>query len=152
MKRMATLTTSGIEELELSLNELAALPDSMVCEMLAAEGEVIKAAQVRKVASALTKSGERLTGQLGSSIVVNRKLRKKKDERYITVYPRGQRAQTSKGRPVRNAEVGFVLEFGAPGRHIAPTQWMRSANEEAADKAVQAAEQVYDAWLKSKGL
>lgn len=149
---MATITTRGIEDLALSLKELAVLPDSMVGGMLEAEGEVLKAAQIRKVATALTKSGERLTGQLGSSIVVNRKLRKKKDERYITVYPRGQRARTSKGKPVRNAEVGFVLEFGAPGRHIAPTQWMRAANEEAADKAVQAAEQVYDTWLKSKGL
>lgn len=169
---MANFNTTGIEGLELSLEEVADLPEEVLLEMLEAEGEVVRRAQVRKLQElALVDSR-----QLVKSIAVSKKLRSNgrysgSTTRYILVYPKGVRkkadgsAQTTRHRykkkqagrtasvhDTTNGEVGFINEFGAPRRGIGPTQWMRTANEEAADEAAQAAMRVYDAWLKRKGL
>lgn len=141
---MAQFDSVGLEGLMMSLEELAALPEAVVREMLTAEGEVLKAAQIRSAQKTFSAKRSR---QLEASIVVGEKLLKGKNGPYITVYPQGTRENG-----VRNAEVGFVEEFGAPKRDIDPTQWMRIANENATEAAVDAAAQVYDKWLKRKGL
>ena len=46
---------------------------------------------------------------------------------------------------VRNAEVAFINEYGAPARGIMPRPFIRDANEECADEAVEAAENVFSA-------
>lgn len=169
---MASFNTIGIEGLELSLEEVANLPEEVLLEMLTSEGEVIKRAQVRKLQElALVDSH-----QLVESISVDKRLRSNgrypgSTMRYILVYPKGVRkkadgsAQTTRYRykkkragktasvhDATNGEVGFINEFGAPRRGIGPTQWMRRANEGAHSEAVEAAMQVYDAWLRAKGL
>lgn len=169
---MANFNTTGIEGLELSLEEVADLPEDVLLEMLEAEGEVIQRAQVKKIRELdLIESH-----QLEESIVVDRKLRGNgrysgSTTRYILVYPKGVRKKTDGStqttrrhfkkkragktesvHDTTNGEVGFINEFGAPRRGIGPAQWMRTANEEAADEAAQAAMRVYDAWLKRKGL
>ena len=146
---MANFNVTGLGGLALSLEEVADLPEDVLLEMLSAEGEVIKTAQVQKIeALHLVDSG-----QMRDSITVDDRLRGKGGyaggtTRYINVYPKGIR----KDRKSRNAEVAFLEEFGAPRRGIAPRNWMRTANEEAADRATQAAAEVYDCWLKGKGL
>ena len=123
----------GLDALILGLEELAALPDEVLLEMLEAEAEVIKAAQVRSIQE--TFSAQR-THQLEQSLKVN-----------STMTPSGTRENG-----VRNAEVAFVEEFGAKNRGIPAHQWMRRANESAADDAVEAAARVYDQHLEDKGL
>lgn len=155
----------------LSFQEVMELPEDVLHEMLQAEGAVIADAQRKKIQELdLVDSG-----QLRDSIAIDEKMkgdvRLGGTIRYINVYPKGTRkkkddsAQTAtrkfkkrrKGktesvREVTNSEVAFVNEFGAPGRNIPATQWMLVANEEAADSAVDAAEKVYDNFLKSKNL
>lgn len=141
---MATFELSGLEVLELDLEELAGVPDCVIEEMLTAEGDVVSAAQKRKLAQL----GMVDTGQLSDSITVNRKVRKKNGAQYITVFPKGKRRDSRS----TNGEVGFINEYGAAEWKIKPGQWMRQANEESAGEAVQAAEAVYERWLKEKGL
>ena len=78
---MAQFEISGLDDLILSLEELAQLPDEVAAEMLTAEGEVIKAAQQQSLQSA----GLVDTGQLQASIKLDKKLRKKGDERSMLV-------------------------------------------------------------------
>ena len=135
----------GLDALILGLEELAALPDEVLLEMLEAEAEVIKAAQVRSIQE--TFSAQR-THQLEQSLKVNSQLRRSRNGyAYITMTPSGTRENG-----VRNAEVAFVEEFGAKNRGIPAHQWMRRANESAADDAVEAAARVYDQHLEDKGL
>lgn len=61
------------------------------------------------------------------------------------VYPQG-----TNERGNRNAEVAFINEFGKHGQPARP--FIKTANEEAADTAVEAAAKVYDKYLKSKNL
>lgn len=178
---MADFNATGIEGLALSLEEVTELPEDIVLEMLQAEGEVVADAQRKKIRELdLVDSGQMMEsitvdkklrsagrlydrggGYTGLPGMV----------RYINVYPRGTRkgagasVQTStrkfkkrrKGatestRVVTNSEVAFENEFGVPSRGIPATQWMRDANEDAADAAVDAAMKVYDKFLKSKDL
>lgn len=144
---MARMEIDGLDDLELSLKEIADLPESVLLGMLEAEGQVIRSAQERRLQG--LGFGEESTGQLAGSIDQTHRLKRdSKGVPGITVYPKGVRRDGK----TRNAEVGFILEYGAPMRGIAPRQWMRVANEEAAGEAASAAARVYDAWLKSKGL
>ena len=57
----------------------------------------------------------------------------------------------------RNADVGFVLEFGGHydkhGKGGIPAHgWMREANEKCADEMTEAEAKIYDEWLKSHNL
>lgn len=141
---MAQFETTGLEGLELSMEDLAQIPDGIIEEMLFAEGEIIKDAQIRK----LHELGMVRTGQLAESISVERRVKGSGSARYIIVAPHGKRRDGK----TSNSEVGFIQEVGAPRRNIKARQWMRKANEESAGDAVNAAERVYDNWLKSKGL
>ena len=61
------------------------------------------------------------------------------------VYPKGTRRHGNKRRA---AEVAFVDEFGKRGQPARP--FIQTANEKAADRAIDAAARVYDDFLKSK--
>lgn len=140
---MASFNTMGFEGLELSLEQLADLPEAVLLDMLAAEGEAVKQAQSSELASFAR------THQLEQSIAVSRKLtRDRMGTPGISVYPQG----TRRGGRTRNAEVGFIQEYGAPRRGIVPAQWMRKANARAEDAASKAARRVYDSWLDGLGL
>lgn len=133
----------GLDALILDLEELSELSDDVLREMLEAEAEVVRAAQVKSIQA--TFSADR-THQLEASLKTGR-MRRRDGEAFLYLTPSGTRENG-----VRNAEVAFVQEFGARGRNIPPRQWMRKANESAADEAVQAAAQVYDRHLRSKNL
>jgi len=57
--------------------------------------------------------------QLLNSIAPSRVLRDEKRGKHIDVYPQGDREDGG-----RNAEVGFVNEYGADGRDIPARHWM----------------------------
>lgn len=139
---MARLSVSGAAELQLSHEQLASLPDSVLDAMLDAEAEVVERAQKKKGEA----YGVHRTGVTLASIKRGKKL-KTKDGRAVNIAPQGKNARGN-----RNAEVAFLNEYGVPKRNIAPRPFIRDANEEAADEAVSAAEKVYDDYLNKKGL
>lgn len=139
---MGRLTVNGMDTLIDSLADLAKIPDSVIEDILNAEADVIVAEQ-KKTAQAM---GVYDTGVTAGSI---KKTAVKKSglDRSISVYPQG----TNK-RGDRNAEVAFINEYGAPGRKIAARPFIRTANEQAEEKMVEAGEKAYYAYLDSKNL
>lgn len=162
--------TDGFNELLIDMQTLMEIPDDVVNEMVEAGGTIILEEQKRT----LTEMGLVDTGQLRDSLVLRKKIKggdwtqlgKGPHPRYVLIHPdstarkkhtryRLSRRAYKRGkrtRPIQNNEVGFILEFGAPGRGIAATQWMRKANAQAEDAACAAAQAVYDNYLRSKNL
>lgn len=149
---MAKLSFSGLDELMLSMKQVSELPDDIANDMLQAGGEIVKTAQERKIRAIL---GQR-SGKLANSVTVTPKTKTRKGgERFVTVYPKGNHhTYNHKGtqKTVRNADVLFVHEYGAPKRGISAKGIVRSANEESAEQATAAQAEIYDKWLQSKGL
>ena len=142
---MANLSTRGLEELIGDFEAIAELPDDTILEMLTAEAEVIAAAQESEARAML--AGDYSTGETAQSIAYDKKLRNTKDGKAIYVYPKGTRKHGNKRRA---GEVAFINEFGKAGQPARP--FIQTANEKAADAAVEAAARVYDGFLKSKNL
>lgn len=142
---MASISTSGLEELIGDLEAIANIPDSVILDMLTAEADVIAAEQKAQAAAML--SGETSKGITAQGITYDKKLKTTKDGKAIYVYPKGIRTD---GNRRRKAEVAFINEYGKKGQPARP--FIRVANEKAADAAAQAALKVYDNYLKSKNL
>lgn len=139
-------TVSGLDEFSLSLQELAALPDTVQDDMLEAGAEVVAKAQRDKVMA----SGiyDRESTQHVAESIKPGKVKVKKGRRVIYVSPTGKRKRGS--TETRNAEILFINEFGKQGQSARPA--VRDANEACAEATTQAEFQVYDKWLKSKNL
>lgn len=137
---MATLSVNGYEAFSLSMAELAELPDDVLDEMLRAEAAVIETEQRQSG----ERYGVRRTGRTLASIGPG-KIRRTSDGKAITVYPIGRNAKRD-----LTAMVAFLNEYGRPGQK--PRPFIRDANERGAEKAAKAAEEVYDNYLRKKGL
>lgn len=140
---MAELSTSGLEEIIGDLEDIATLPDDLVLEMLTAEAEIVAAAQEAEARA----MGVFDKGITAGSITHGKKLTVRGSERCLYVYPRGTRTD---GNTRRVAEVAYVNEYGKEGQPARP--FVNTANEKAIEAAVDAAEKVYDKYLKSKNL
>ena len=140
---MATFSSTGADDLILSLEEVANLPDSVKDDILNAQADVVVKAQKAKARS----YGVNKTGVLISSITKG-KPKTSKGVRTLAVYPRGTRKRGDK--TVRNAEIAFVAEFGRRKQKARP--FIRDANEESAAETTAAGAAVYDKFLKSKNL
>ncbi|MDE6880185.1 MAG: hypothetical protein K2P20_02380 [Oscillospiraceae bacterium] len=144
---MGSLKTDGIDSLSLDLSELAYLPDRVVADMLQAEADVILSAQRSEIES-------RWKGpySLGISAKSIRKgsVKKGKDGYSISIYPQGSRKRGKK--TVRNAEIAFINEYGAPKRNIRARPALKSAIARKEDEAAAAGKKVYQAYLDSKNL
>lgn len=144
---MGSLKTDGIDSLSLDLSELAYLPDRVVADMLQVEADVILSAQRSEIES-------RWKGpySLGISAKSIRKgsVKKGKDGYSISIYPQGSRKRGKK--TVRNAEIAFINEYGAPKRNIRARPALKSAIARKEDEAAAAGEKVYQAYLDSKNL
>lgn len=136
---MALLTTNGLSEFSFTMEELSDLPGSVVEDMLNAEADIVVEAQKRKGRA----YGVHRTGVTLSSIRKGR-IHSTSDEKKIYVTPQGVN-----DRGNRNAEVAFVNEYGTSKQ--APRPFIRDANEESIDSAVEAAEEVLDAYLANSG-
>lgn len=151
---MATFESGGIDELMLSLQDLAALPDSVETQMLRAGAAVAVAAHKRKLASIGLVRSRTLANS--PAMRIKRARADAGGRRYALVYPAGvhgtYKARAGGEKITTNAEVGFIYEYGAPHKHIPARQWMREANETCADDVVRAEAAVYDKWLQSKNL
>ena len=140
---MAKLGVNGLDDLMLSLQEIAEIPDDVAEAMLTAEAKVVEEAQIAYGATML--KGPYSTGQTAASIGRTGMKFGEDGVRQMYVYPQGR---NDKGE--RNATVGFINEYGK--RDQPPRPFVATANEAAATPAVEEAAKVYDAFLKSKNL
>lgn len=140
---MASLSVDGLDDLMLSLEEIAAIPDDVAQAMLDAEAQVVEEAQIAQGMA----MGVYDTGDTLRSIRRGRMKRTKEGGRAVYVTPQGV---NDKGE--RNAAVAFMNEYGVPSRRIPARPFIATANAAAVEPAVAEAEKVYDEWLKSKGL
>lgn len=148
---MASFNFNGMDELRLSMEQLAQTPEETQYSMLEA-GAAVLVAKWKEVLSAMKR-----TGQLIESIKAKRKTGD--NGPYILVTPDGRRRSEYLGiRKTKkmgnykktNAEVAYVLEYGTP--RMAARHWMETANEEASDEVVAAEAAVWDEYLKSLNL
>lgn len=141
---MAEWNEEGLDELMASLERVADIPEEVLHEMLHAQADVVEAGQKDALKRMERKYG---TGKLEDSIGSGKVKRDKSGIPCVYVYPRGKR---EKGK-TSNGEVGFLLEYGAPGRGIGPRSWMRTANLRSEETAREKAEEVYGRFLENEG-
>ncbi len=147
---MASITTDGLDQLTLSFEELAKMPDEVMDGMLDAMAEVIKPAEEASAASML--QGKYYEGFVAGGVKIGKK-RKVKDGKaiYVTFNGTTTSSKIFTKYPTRNAERAFVNEFGVKVRGPGPRPFIRVAVETHADAANDAAEKVYNDYLTKKG-
>lgn len=143
---MAEFSFNGLDNLMLSMQAIAEIPEEVQDEMLQAGADVVSQAQRKKVKAYGIYDGSS-PKHVADSIKPG-KIKIKKSQRVIYVAPTGSRRR---GKTItRNAEILFVNEYGRRGQKARPA--IRDANEECADATTAAQAAVYDKWLKSKDL
>lgn len=140
---MPEISFSGLDSLELSMKEIAEIPDDIKDEMLQAQAAVV----VPVMRARAQAYGLKDTGLMIDSIKPG-KPKKTKTGRALYVTPQGKRRRGQKD--TRNTEIAFIGEYGT--KKVRARPFMREAVEATAEQAEQAALQVYDRWLKSKNL
>lgn len=141
---MAEFKAVGLDELALSLQEIAEIPEDIQDEMLRAQGNIVAQAQ-RESAQ---RYGIQRTGTLIRSIKAGKVKLDKHGNRVLYVTPVGSRVRG--GKKTTNAEIAFLNEYGTRGQRARP--FMRDANERSAEAATQAAADIYYRWQDSRGL
>lgn len=141
---MAEFKAVGLDELALSLQEIAEIPEVIQDEMLRAQGDIVAQAQ-RESAQ---RYGIQRTGTLIRSIKPGKVKLDKHGNRVLYVTPVGSRVRG--GKKTTNAEIAFLNEYGTRGQRARP--FMRDANERSAEAATQAAADIYYRWQDSRGL
>lgn len=136
----------GLNEFSLSLEELAALPDTVQDRMLLAGADVVAKAQKQKVLA--YGIYDRDSTQHVADAIKPGKVKLNRGERVVYVSPTGTRKRGNK--TTRNAEILFINEYGKKRQKARPA--VRDANEACAAAMTQAQFEVYDQWLKSLGL
>ena len=138
---MAEFDVSGLDDLMLSLQDVADLPETVQDAMLDAQADVVLQAQ-QSAAQAIAD-----TGQTARSLRKS-KPRTRKGVRSISITFAWSRKRGD--TTTRNAEIAFVNEYGKKG--VPARNFIRKANEQSAAASTQAAASVYDQYLQSKGL
>lgn len=138
---MAEFDVSGLDDLMLSLQDVADLPETVQDAMLDAQADVVLRAQ-QSAAQAIAD-----TGQTARSLRKS-KPRTRKGVRSISITFAGSRKRGE--TTTRNAEIAFVNEYGKKG--VPARNFIRKANEQSAAASTQAAKEIYDQYLQSKGL
>lgn len=141
---MAEFKAIGLDELSLSLQEIAEIPEDIQDEMLQAQGNIVARAQ-RESAQ---RYGIQRTGTLIRSIKAGKVKLDKHGNRVLYVTPVGSRVRG--GKKTTNAEIAFLNEYGTRGQRARP--FMRDANERSAEEATRAAADIYYRWQDSRGL
>lgn len=118
---MARIETTGFEEIEKQFLHRAEKAVKAVPRMLKRGAEVLAEAQRREIDQMdIVDKGELMRS------VKPTKVKQKEESSYIDVYPQGT---DSKG--VRNAEKGFIAQYGKSNEPARP--WMTAANAKSAD-------------------
>ena len=148
---MAQMTVTGLNGLISDMSDLASLPEEVIEDILNAEADVIVEAQRAEIERQW--KGPYSMDISAKSITKDSKVRGLGGGRlyhYINVYPQGTR--TRNGKEIRNAEIAFINEYGAPARGIAARPAISTAIAKNEEKAEEAGARVYNAYLDSKNL
>lgn len=117
-------------------------------QILEAQADIVEPA----LKASLSSEGLVDTGQLRDSI--GRSTRKNGTE--IRIGPSGvhHRKVSRSGRVqvLRNGHLGYIYEYGAPGRGIRPRKWMSKTISRTRGKALDAAEAANDQYLKKHNI
>ena len=117
-------------------------------QILADQADIVEPA----LKASLSSEGLVDTGQLRDSI--GRSTRKSGTE--IRIGPSGvhHRKVSRSGRvqELRNGHLGYIYEYGAPGREIRPRKWMSKTISRTRGKALDAAQAANDQYLKKHNL
>lgn len=150
---MGEFTTIGLEGLQEKLLEHSEKVDEAVTKMLEKQAEIF----VESQKNSIQKLGLRDTGGFERSITAG-KIKKDNTETFIEIMPKGRAphgtdygggystlAGTIKGKSqggnVRYATIGYIFEHGTSSIPALP--WLTEGNEEAQDKAYEAAEKIW---------
>ena len=146
---MPEFKSFGLDELMLSLEEIAAIPEEVQDEILNAQADITLKAQQESILTHGIYDRDNKGRHVVDSLKKSRPKRRKKDGvRVVNITPSGSRRR---GNTVtRNAEILFVNEYGRKDQKARPA--IREANEKSADRSTQAALEIYDRWLRSKEL
>lgn len=131
---MAKFTVSGLDDVQEAMLRREQSTVEAVPAMLKAGGEVIRRAFQEETIK-LNSTG-RGTGALAASMKVSA-VKERNGEKFVEIAPTG----TDK-HGVRNAEKGFVLNYGRSNMPARP--WFTSANEKAADEATAEMRRVWE--------
>ena len=135
---MAQFSWNGLDELTLSIKEIAEIPDEVQDEMLRAGAEVAAKAQREKVLEYGifdASSPEHVADSIKPG-----EIKLKKGQRIIYVSPTGSRRR---GNTVtRNSEILFINEFGKRGQKARPA--VRDANKASSEAVTAAQMEIYD--------
>lgn len=151
---MARFRTDGIDNIIEQMKSLGELSGEVADEMLLRAAEEVKKAW----REAAKRHKLKLTGQLIDSIGYPRRPKTVGDVRTIDIYPQGNSTYTigsdgkrvDRKKPVRNAEVAFVLHYGTSKKPA--TFWVDTADELAAVPVQEAMEEIWDRELRKRGL
>lgn len=141
---MASFKCEDFADFSFSLEEIAQIPNETRHEMLEAGADIM--------VEALRDAAPSDTGGLKKSIKKQKKQDKNGFEFYYVLPTGSRRNTTGKHTKVTNASIGFIMEYGAPNRHIAARQWMKTAVEKNADNVLNAMWKIYEKFIESKGV
>lgn len=135
---MATVSCSGIDKLQLSLQEIANLPNEAVDAILNAQADVVVKEQKRLGKEyGVISSGDTIESIKKTTV------KKTKTGRCIYVYPQGKDRDGNK-----NNEVAFVNNYGKRKQPARP--FITDANENSETEQAEAAQEALGEWLKNK--
>lgn len=131
---MAKFTVTGLDDVQEAMLRRDKATMEAVPEMLKAGGEVIRRA-FQEETQKLNSTG-RATGALAASMKVSA-VKERGGASYVDIAPTG-----TDRHGVRNAEKGFVLNYGRSNMPARP--WFTAANEKAADEATAEMRRVWE--------
>lgn len=151
---MAQLSFSGLDELMLSMREIAEIPDEVQDEMLNAGADALIPEIKARGEGYGIGSGEQAEGILLESLTKSKVKQSQKKGRYITVYFKGSRirgmdGEKKKPKRIKNSEIAFLNEYGT--RHQIARPFVRDTIQMSEATVVREEAAVYNRWLESKG-
>lgn len=144
---MARMEVDGADALIEDMAELARLPNEVVEGVLGSMADVILPAQQEEIQRQW--NGPYSMG-ISAQSIKKTGFKKELDGTSVSIYPQGTRKRGKKS--IRNGEIAFINEYGAPGRGIAARPAIGIATKKKEQEAVEAGEKVYHAYLDSKNL
>lgn len=134
---MAKFNVVGLDDVQEAMLRQDAIVEEAVPEMLKAGGAVMQKAQQEEIKTRF--NSRRSTGALLASIKVSA-VKEIDGGKRVEIYPNGKDKHG-----VRNAEKGFVLNYGRSNMPARP--WFTAANEKAADDVVSEMRRVWEETL-----
>lgn len=147
---MARLEVSGLDALLAGLDDMAEKTPQLRDDILKAEADVIEPALRRSIVD------ERLVRSSKLRDSIKRRTVKYGGIPAIRIGPVGEhhRYMPSRGKSgvVNTGYIGYIGEYGIPSRGIRGREWLRKGIEKSQGQAFDAAEAVYDNYMKNNKL